>query len=260
MREYSNIVFEIKTGIGYITINRPDSLNALNSDVLDELEIALQEVRTNNSIQAVIITGAGKAFVAGADIGLMSDLSAQEGRTWTMRGQKLFNELEAIEKPVIAAVNGYALGGGCELAMACDIIFASEKAKFGQPEVNLGIIPGYGGTQRLPRIIGEKNAKYLIFSGEIIDANEALRIGLVQKVFTAETLLEEAESFAKNIMTKAPIGLKMAKVAIHNGMNVDLKTGIAFEAEAYAGAFQSEDRTEGMKAFLEKRKPSFQNK
>lgn len=260
MNEYNNIIFEIKSGIGYITINRPDSLNALNSDVFDELETALQEVRTNSSIQAVIVTGAGKAFVAGADIGLMSGLSAQEGRTWTMRGQNVFNELEAIEKPVIAAVNGYALGGGCELAMACDIIFASDKAKFGQPEVNLGIIPGYGGTQRLPRIIGEKNAKYLIFSGEIIDANEAFRIGLVQKVFPAETLMEEAESFAQKVMTKAPIGLKMAKVAVRNGMNVDLKTGIAFEAEAYAGAFSSEDRMEGMKAFLEKRKPSFKNK
>ena len=260
MREYRNIIFEIKSGIGYITINRPDSLNALNSDVFDELEVALQEIRTNNSIQAVIITGAGKAFVAGADIGLMGDLSAQEGRTWTMRGQNVFSELEAIEKPVIAAVNGYALGGGCELAMACDVIIASDKAKFGQPEVNLGIIPGYGGTQRLPRIIGEKNAKYLIFSGEIIDANEAHRIGLVQKVFPSEVLLEEAESLAQKMMTKAPIGLKMAKVAIHNGMNVDLRTGIAFEAEAYAVAFHSEDRIEGMKAFLEKRKPSFQNK
>lgn len=260
MREYRNIIFEIKSGIGYITINRPDSLNALNSDVFDELEIALQEIRTNNSIEAVIITGAGKAFVAGADIGLMSDLSAMEGRTWTMRGQNIFNELEAIEKPVLAAVNGYALGGGCELAMACDIIFASDKAKFGQPEVNLGIIPGYGGTQRLPRIVGEKNAKYLIFSGEIIDANEAFRIGLVQKVFPAENLLEEVEIFAHKVMTKAPIGLKMAKVAVRNGMNVDLRTGISIETEAYAGAFNSEDRIEGMKAFLEKRKPSFQNK
>jgi enoyl-CoA hydratase len=260
MKTFENIIFEVKSGIGYITINRPDSLNALNGAVFDELEIALQEIRINNSIQAVIITGEGKAFVAGADISLMSDLSAMEGRTWTMRGQNVFNELEAIEKPVIAAVNGYALGGGCELAMACDIIFASDKAKFGQPEVNLGIIPGYGGTQRLPRIIGEKNAKYLIYSGEIIDAAEAFRMGLVQKVFPAETLLEEAEKFANKVMTKAPIGLKMAKVAIRNGMNVDLRTGIAFEAEAYAGAFNSDDRIEGMRAFLEKRKPSFQNK
>jgi Enoyl-CoA hydratase/carnithine racemase len=260
MMTYENIVFEVKSGIGSITINRPESLNSLNSKVFDELEIVLQEIRTNDSIETVIITGAGKAFVAGADISLMSSLSPMEGRTWTMRGQKVFCELEAIEKPVIAAVNGYALGGGCELAMACDIIFASDKAKFGQPEVNLGIIPGYGGTQRLPRIVGEKNAKYLIYSGEIIDADEAYRMGLVQKVYPAETLLEEAEKFASKMMTKAPIGLKMSKVAIRNGLNVDLRTGIAIEAEAYAGAFTSEDRIEGMKAFLEKRKPSFKNK
>ena len=178
----------------------------------------------------------------------------------TIQGQKVMELIENINKPVIAAVNGFALGGGCELAMACDVRFASEKAKFGQPEVNLGIIPGYGGTQRLPRLVGKGMAKYLIYSAELISAQEAKEIGLVQKVVPAEELMAEAEKFARTIMAKAPVAIKMAKVAINNGMNLDLNSGVAYEAEAYTSTFVSSDRVEGMRAFVEKREAQFKGK
>lgn len=258
--EYNNILFEAKEDIGYVTINRPNALNALNIDLLNELEHVFRYINTAENVKCVIVTGAGRAFVAGADIAQMSKLNVNEGRDMTIKGQKVMELIENIDKPVIAAVNGFALGGGCELSMACDVRIASEKAKFGQPEVNLGIIPGFGGTQRLPRLVGKGMAKYLIMGADTIDAQEAYRIGLVQKVVSEEDLIPESEKYARNIISKAPIAIKMAKIAINTGINLDLNSGIAFEAEAYVSTFCSEDKVEGMKAFLEKRKANFKNK
>lgn len=258
--EYKNILLEEKEGIAYVTLNRPKALNALNTEVLSELDSAFRYIDQAETIGAVIVTGSGRAFIAGADIAQMSDLDGTEGRDMTIQGQKVMELIENISKPVVAAVNGFALGGGCELAMACDVRFASEKAKFGQPEVNLGIIPGYGGTQRLPRLVGKGMAKYLIYSAELISAQEAKEIGLVQKVVPAEELMAEVEKFARTIMSKAPVAIKMAKVAINNGINLDLHSGVAYEAEAYTSTFVSEDRVEGMKAFVEKREAQFKGK
>lgn len=258
--EYKNILFEVKENIGYVTVNRPDALNALNTEVLGELDHVFRYIETADEVKCVIVTGAGRAFVAGADIAQMSELTVKEGRDMTIQGQRVMELIENIEKPVIAAVNGFALGGGCELSMACDVRIASEKAKFGQPEVNLGIIPGFGGTQRLPRLVGKGMAKYLIYGAQMIDAAEAYRIGLVQKVVPHDDLMTEAEKYAKLVISKAPIAVKMAKTAINNGINLDLKSGVAFEAEAYVGTFCSEDRVEGMKAFVEKRPADFKNK
>ena len=258
--EYENIIFEKKNGIGYVTVNRPEALNALNDSVIEELDSVFRAIDRDDEVRVVIITGAGRAFVAGADIAQMSRLDGSEGRVMSMRGQKVMEFIEFMDKPVIAAVNGFALGGGNELSMACDIRIASETAKFGQPKVNLGIIPGYGGTQRLPRLVGRGMAKKLIYSAEIIDAEEAYRIGLVDEVVPADQLMDTAAKLAETIASKAPIAVKMAKAAINNGMNTDLKTGVQFEAEAYASTFVSEDRVEGMKVFLEKRPAKFKNR
>lgn len=257
---YNTIRFEVKEGIAFVTINRPKALNALNTEVLTELIDAFTTIGKSAEIGAAVLTGEGRAFVAGADIAQMKDLQVGEGRDMTLLGQGCMELIENIDKPVIAAVNGFALGGGCEISMACDIRIASEKAKFGQPEVNLGIIPGYGGTQRLPRLVGKGMAKYLIMTGAQIDAQEAYRIGLVQKVVPAEELLAEAEKIAKTILSKAPVAIKMAKHAVNNGMNVDLRSGVAYEAEAYTTTFCTEDRVEGMTAFVEKRAANFKNK
>ncbi len=258
--EYENIIFEKKDGIGYVTVNRPEVLNALNDSVIEELDSVFRAIDRDDEVRVVIITGAGRAFVAGADIAQMSRLDGSEGRVMSMRGQKVMEFIEFMDKPVIAAVNGFALGGGNELSMACDIRIASETAKFGQPEVNLGIIPGYGGTQRLPRLVGRGMAKKLIYSAEIIDAEEAYRIGLVDEIVPADQLMDTAAKLAETIASKAPIAVKLAKAAINNGMNTDLKTGVQFEAEAYASTFVSEDRVEGMKAFLEKRPAKVKNR
>jgi enoyl-CoA hydratase len=260
MGEYKTILVDVNDDIAVVKINRPEALNALNVNVMDDLEDAFIHIARADDIRAVILTGEGKAFVAGADIAAMSKMSTMEGRDFMLKGQALNALIEGIEKPVVAAVNGFALGGGCELAMACDVRFASEKAKFGQPEVNLGIIPGAGGTQRLPRLVGKGMAKYLIYSAEIIDAAEALRIGLVEKVFPADDLLPQAIAWLKQVLSKAPIAVRMAKVAIGNGVNMDIKSAIAFEAEAMTAAFSSEDRVEGMTAFVEKRPAVFKNK
>lgn len=260
MEEYKNLLYKISDNIAFITLNRTKALNALNTETLNELDMVIFDAGKKDEVKAVIITGEGRAFVAGADIAEMKDLTVQEGRDMTILGQNVFNRIENLDKPVIAAVNGFALGGGCELAMACDIRIASDKAKFGQPEVNLGIIPGYGGTQRLPRLVGKGTAKYLIFTGEMISAAEAFRIGLADKVVPGEELMDTAVSIAKAIMSKAPVSIKMAKHAINNGLNVDLKSGIAYEAEAYTTTFSTDDRIEGMSAFLEKRQAQFKNK
>jgi enoyl-CoA hydratase len=260
MANYEHLLFEIKDGLAFVTINRPQALNALNTELLTELGDVFSRIDGAKELRAAILTGAGKAFVAGADISQMKDLSVAESRDMMKKGQAVMELIENLDKPVIAAVNGFALGGGCELSMACDIRFASDKAKFGQPEVNLGIIPAFGGTQRLSRLVGKGMAKHLIFSAEVIDAAEALRLGLVQKVFPAEELLTETEKYARIVMAKSPIGLKMAKRAINAGINLDLPSGVAFELEAYVSVAASEDRIEGMTAFLEKRPASFKNK
>jgi len=257
---YDNLKYELKGDIAYITINRPEVLNALSSDILDELYASFNDASNDIEVRAIILTGEGKAFVAGADIAEMHGLSVQEGKAMMAKGHTVMNFIESLNKPVIAAVNGFALGGGCELAMACDIRIASEKAKFGQPEVNLGIIPGFGGTQRLPRLVGKGMGKYLIMTAEMISADEAYRIGLVEKVVPAEELMGAAEKVAKTIIRKAPIAITTAKQTINTGYNLDIVTASQLEIESFVTPFASDDRKEGMGAFLEKRPAVFQNK
>ncbi|MDR2610745.1 MAG: enoyl-CoA hydratase/isomerase family protein [Clostridiales Family XIII bacterium] len=259
-RDYETLLTEKKDGYIIVRTHRPEALNALNADMLRDIASVMRAIADDDEVGAVILTGEGRSFVAGADIAHMSRLSAVEGRAFMKKGQAAFQTIEDLEKPVIAAVNGFALGGGMELAMACDIRFASEKAKFGQPEVGLGIIPGFGGTQRLARLAGKGMAKYLIFGGGTIGADEALSIGLVEKVYPHEELLERAEEFVREILKKAPLAIRMAKVAINTGYEADLRTAVAFEAEAMSIVFGSEDRVEGMTAFLEKRPPAWQAK
>lgn len=257
---YETIKYEVEQKIGYVTINRPKAMNALNTQVLDELHAVFTEIAADENVQAVIVTGEGKAFVAGADIAQMKELSAVEGRAMMTKGHNVMNLMESIEKPIIAAVNGFALGGGCELAMACDFRIASEKAKFGQPEVNLGIIPGFGGTQRLPRLVGKGMGKYLIMTADMIDAQEAARIGLVEKVVAADELMDTCKALAEKIMSKAPLAIAAAKTVINTGYNLDMKTASTLEIETFTGPFSSEDKIEGMSAFLEKRDAKFQKK
>ena len=257
---YETIKYEENNSIATVTISRPKQMNALNSQVLDELYEVFVKIREDDDIRAVIMTGEGRAFVAGADITQMAELDAVEGRDFARRGHLVMNLIENVEKPVIAAVNGFALGGGCELAMACDIRIASTKAKFGQPEVGLGIIPGFGGNLRLPRLVGRGMAKYLIFSGDVIDAEEAARIRLVEKVVEPEQLMDEAIKVANMIIDKAPIAIRLAKDVTNNGYDTDLKSGSAYEVNAFGVLFGSEDMREGTKAFLEKRSPQWKNK
>jgi len=257
MKEYSKLMFEQKGGIGIVKINRPEALNALNLTVIEELSDIFGEIDEDDSIGIVILTGEGRAFVAGADIAYMNKMTALEGRSFMLKGQAVMQKIETLTKPVIAAVNGFALGGGNEIAMACDIRFASDKAIFGQPEAGLGIIPGFGGTQRLPRLVGKGMAKLMIYSSVNIGADEAKTIGLVEKVFPHDDLLAETIKFAELILSKAPIAVKLAKVSINNGMNMDLPTGVNFEAEASVTTFGSDDRLEGMNAFIEKRAAEF---
>ncbi|MDR3590170.1 MAG: short-chain-enoyl-CoA hydratase [Negativicutes bacterium] len=261
MSAYNNLLFEFQDGIGVVTINRPAVLNALNAETLGELDRLCDELATNKDVQVIIITGAGeKSFVAGADIAAMRPLSAMEGRSWGKFGQAVFNKVENLPQPVIAAINGFALGGGCELAMACDIRIASAKAKFGQPEVSLGIPPGFGGTQRLGRIVGKGVAKELLFTGDLIDAQEAYRIGLVNKVVAAEDLTSAAKALAQKIMARAPVAVQLCKAAVNEGMDMDLDSGVAYEAEVFGLCFATADQKEGMTAFLDKRKPNFTGK
>lgn len=254
------ITYEAEGQIGIITINRPKALNALNSTVLDELDKTLDGVDLE-SIRCLILTGAGeKSFVAGADIGEMSSLTKAEGEAFGKKGNDVFRKMETFPIPVIAAVNGFALGGGCELALSCDLILASEKAKFGQPEVGLGITPGFSGTQRLPRRIGIAMAKELIFSGRMIKADEAKEIGLANAVYPPETLMDAAMEMARSFAKNAPIAVKYAKACIDRGMQMDIDGGIACENELFAMCFATADQKEGMGAFLEKRPATFENK
>jgi enoyl-CoA hydratase len=255
---YETLRVENEPPVSVVFINRPKALNALNSQVLDELCQVFFELNSNEEISVVVITGEGeKAFVAGADIGEMSSLTSLEGERFMRKGQETLSMIENLDKIVIAAVNGFALGGGCELAMACDIRLAARSAKIGQPEVNLGIIPGFGGTQRLSRLVGRGKAKQLIFSGDHIPAEEAHRIGLVDEVYDSEELLEKAKELAGKIASKGPLAVRACKMLINKGLDCDLDTGLHLEREAIAVLFSTQDQKEGMKAFLEKRKPDF---
>lgn len=257
---YETLRYETKEQIAYVTIDRPKAMNALSTEVLDELQSVFQTIDSDPEIRVAILTGEGKAFVAGADIAQMVKMTGVEGYETIRRGSQIITAIEAMGKPVIAAINGFALGGGCELAMACDIRIASEKAQFGQPEVGLGIIPGFGGTQRLPRLAGKGMAKYMILTGDYIKADEALRIGLVEKVVAPEELMPECEKIAKKIIKNAPIAVKVAKTTINNGIMLDTATAVALESESFGVSFASDDRKEGMTAFLEKRAADFKNK
>ncbi len=259
--EYVNLLLEKSGPIAVLTFNRPKALNALNSDTLSELSTVLDELGRDSSVKVVILTGSGeKAFVAGADISQMKDFNPLEGRRFGQLGQATLRKLELLPQPVIAAINGFALGGGCELAMACDIRLASENAKFGQPEVTLGLTAGFGGTQRLPRLVGTGLASEILFTGDIIDAQEAYRIGLVNRVYTLDTLMEEAQKLAKRIAGRAPAAVQLSKSAIQRGTNMDLDSAQAYEAEVFALTFSTEDQTEGCTAFVEKRKAVFKGR
>lgn len=259
--DYQNILCAVENGIATITINRPKALNALNLDTVTELKDAIEKIAVDKAVKVVVITGAGeKSFVAGADIKEMATKTPAEGREWGQFGQNVFTEIENMPQPVIAAINGFCLGGGCELSCACDIRYASENAKFGQPEVGLGITPGFGGTQRLPRVVGRGYGKELIFRANMIDANEAYRIGLVNKVVPQAELMDVCKQTAKEIMANAPIAVQLAKTAINRGINCDVITGIAYEDEVFALCFSTADQKEGMDAFVNKRAKNFQGK
>lgn len=255
--ELKNLVIEKNNGTCTVKINNPKTLNSLNAEVLNELECAFDQIRNDEEVRVVVLTGEGKAFVAGADIAYMSNLNPEQAKKFSEDGSRLFRKIETLNKVVIAAVNGYALGGGCELAMACDIRIASVKAKFGQPEVGLGIIPGFSGTQRMARLIGLGRAKELIFAAGNIDAEEAYRIGLVNKVTGKEELMDEAYKLADKIKSKSGVAINYAKESMNKGTETDIETGIAYESNAFGLCFASEDQKEGMNAFLEKRNPNF---
>ncbi len=255
---FENIILEVENGIATIFFNRPKALNALNNALFDELDIALDQVQTNTDIRVLILTGAGgKAFVAGADISELVKMNPLQAKYFSRKGQKVFSKIEALPIPAIAAVNGFALGGGSEAAMACDFIYASEKALFGLPEITLGLIPGFGGTQRLARLVGNNRAKELVFTGKNISAQKALAYGIVNEVFPHDTLMEEVMKTAKFIASKGRVALRAAKEVIQNGTATDLETGCRIENDAFALTMTSEDAKEGTSAFLEKRKPVF---
>ncbi len=248
------VTLEREGNIALITMDRPEALNALNSQVLAELSQVLDQVEADPDLYVAIITGAGRSFVAGADIGQMSALTSAEAKAFGLFGNQVLLKLENLSKPTIAAVNGFALGGGCELSMACDIRLASEKAKFGQPEVGLGITPGFGGTQRLARIVGTAHAMELILTAKTISAAQALEIGLVSHVYTPDDLLPQAKALAQAIAANAQVAVRQSKAAIRRGLQADMYTATAFEAEAFGLCFSTEDQKDAMKAFVNKEK------
>ena len=258
--KYKNLIIEINDKICIVKINRPKALNALNVETTVEIYHCFKELENNDNIDVIIITGEGKSFVAGADISYMKNLNAVEAKEFGLSGINAFNAIENSKKIVIAALNGFTLGGGCELAMACDIRIASTKAKLGQPEVTLGITPGFGGTQRLPRLVGVAKAKELIYTGNIIDAQEAERIGLVNKVVEPEILMEEVLGMAHKILENAKFAVRYSKEAIDKGLQVDKNTGMYIESSLFGLCFSTYDQKEGMVSFLEKRKATFKNK
>ena len=255
---YRNLLVDVSNKIATVTINRPKSLNALNRETIQELSGALEEFARQAEVGVVLLTGAGeKAFVAGADISEMRGYTPTQALDFALVGQGILSFMEQMAQPVIGVINGYALGGGCELAMACDILVAAESARFGQPEVNLGILPGYGGTQRLPRLVGRNLAKELVLTGEMISAQRAYEIGLVNRVVPQADLMNTARGIAERILSKGPVAVKMAKMAMNRGLDLDLGNACALEANAFALVFSTDDRTEGMNAFLEKREAKF---
>lgn len=255
--EYQKLIIERQERICIVHINNPEALNALNALILRELAQAFDEIAADTETDVVILTGEGRAFVAGADIAEMSVMKADEGKHFGRLGAAVFRKIELLEKPVIAAVNGFALGGGCELAMACDIRIASNKAKFGQPEVGLGITPGFSGTQRLPRLVGLGKAKELIYTAAVINADEACRIGLVNKVVEPEELMNTCMAMANTIASKAQLAVRYSKEAINRGVETDMDTALDIETALFGLCFATADQKEGMEAFLWKRKPEF---
>jgi enoyl-CoA hydratase len=255
---FQHLLLTVSDGVATLTVNRPDKLNALDDRVVSELDDAARALAADDAVRGVILTGAGpKAFIAGADIGDLATQGVLQGRARSLNGQAMLRAFETMGKPVLAAVNGYALGGGCELAMACHLRIASENAKFGQPEVKLGITPGYGGTQRLPRIVGRGNALHLLLTAEPIDAREALRIGLVTRVVPADALLAEADRILRVILANGPLALRLTMDAVDRGLDMTLPEGLALEADAFGLVAATDDMKEGLKAFLEKRAPKF---
>jgi enoyl-CoA hydratase/carnithine racemase len=256
-----NILYEKKGAIAYVTLNRPKVLNALNRRTWEDLQTAFEDARKDSAIRGVILTGAGdKAFIAGADIGELAQVTAVEAEESSTFGQGVLNLIENLGKPVIAAINGFALGGGCETAMACSIRVATENARFGQPEVKLGVLPGGGGTQRLPRLIGKGRALQLILSGEMISAQEAYRIGLVNEVVPAADLISRAEAILKQIFANAPLAVRYSLEAVNKGLETSQTEGLALEASFFGLCAGTEDKQEGTRAFLEKRAPEFQGR
>ncbi|MGH7699063.1 MAG: enoyl-CoA hydratase/isomerase family protein [Gemmatimonadales bacterium] len=258
---YQTLLVDVQDGVAFVTINRPDKLNALNDQVVDELASVADRLATDGDVRGAIVTGAGhKAFVAGADIADLARQGPFDGKARALRGQAMLRRLETCGKPVVAAVNGYALGGGCELAMACHLRVAADTARFGQPEVKLGIAPGYGGTQRLPRLVGKGRALQLILSGEMIDAAEAYRIGLVNKVVPAGDLPAESEKLLRGILAMAPLAVRLALEAVDQGLEMTLDEGLLLEANHFGLLAATRDMKEGLTAFLEKRPPSFEGR
>lgn len=258
---YEHLIFEAATGIATITLNRPKSLNALNRTLLEELAQAVNQAESDAAVRVLIVTGGGeRAFASGADIPEFKGMDPVQALQYAEKVQTVMNRIENFRKPVLAAVNGYALGAGCELAMACDIIYAADSAKFGQPEVNLGMIPGAGGTQRLVRLVGIQRAKELIYTAEIIDAQEAHRIGLVTRVFPAAELMPATRRVAEAIISKGAVAIELVKRAIQEGADLELERALATEAKAFALCFATGETAEGINAFLEKRKPHFKGR
>ncbi|MGH9397873.1 MAG: enoyl-CoA hydratase/isomerase family protein [Terriglobia bacterium] len=255
---YETLLYETRDGISTITLNRPDKLNALNHTVLRELRHCFESIETDVSVRAVIITGAGdRAFAAGADVKELASLDANAGKEAARRGQRVFELIENLGKPVIAAIRGYALGGGCELAMACTLRIAAESARFGQPEVKLGLVPGYGGSQRLPRLVGKGRALEMILTGEPVSAQEAYRIGLVNRVVADADLMATVQAVARKIISQAPVAVKLALEAVHHGMELTEREGEMLEATLFGLCCNTQDMKEGTQAFLEKRPPRF---
>jgi len=258
---FENITYEARGSIGYITLNRPNVMNALNGRTVEELDAAFHAAKEDATVKGIILTGAGeKAFIAGADIAELSAIDGEKAGEFSQKGQEVLLFIETLGKPVVAAVNGFALGGGCETAMACTIRIAAENAKFGQPEVKLGVIPGYGGTQRLPRLVGKGRALQLILTGDLIDAHEAHRIGLVNEVVPAADLLSRCEAILKQINANAPIAIGYSIEAVNKGIDADLASGLKLEAKYFGLAADTEDKKEGTAAFVQKRVPQFQGK